>query len=229
MEHRKIQNSLHLPRSWVRLIHQRMLRHQIIVRKICRFRQPRRPRTKQPRRRRAPRPLQIVEVLPIRFAVLEQIGPLLETFRRRFAVGIEDDDIRLVDAVFIRGFEDVLQHVRLREDEFDSRRLQGVREFVRRVRRIDAGEHGPAGDEAMEEDGVVDIVEGIYADAVASLDTERAEPGHELTDEFECLTGGDGVGGVITIDVDWLVPVVGEVVEGPRGEVFGWNWKVVFG
>ena len=77
-----------------------------------------------------------------------------------------------------------------------------MRKFVSRIGRVRACVHATRCNDAQEEDRVPDVVERVDADAVATLQTYRAEAGGELSDCFEGAAGGDVVGGVQGGDVD---------------------------
>ena len=59
--------------------------------------------------------------------------------------------------------------------------------------RVCACVNAACGYDAEEEDRVPDVVERVDADAVAALQTYRAEAGGELPDCFEGAAGGDVV------------------------------------
>ena len=181
---------------------QRMLTDQIVMRQSRCLWQPRRPTAIQPRSRRPLTHPLIVKPHPILLTTLHQLLPTPKPLRDTLVQHIENPDIGLGDRICLSSGEDRGKHLRFGNQEFGVRGADVVRELEGRVGGVGAGEDAARGDDAEEEHGVVDVVEGVQAHTVAGLETGGVEACYELADYGACLPVGDGAGGVDGVDVD---------------------------
>ena len=147
-----------------------MLGDEVVVADVCCFGEAGGPTAEHVRRGRLLRRLEIIEPLPVLFPMLEQGPPRLEavgTFLAREVV--EDEDAGVRDAVFVAGLLHVGQDLGLGDEEFDAGGADGVGEFVGLVGGVGAGEDAAEGDDAVGDDGVVDLGGELSASALVQM------------------------------------------------------------
>ena len=104
-----------------------------------------------------------------------------------------------------------------------------VAQFVLRVRWVRASKDTSGGVDTHDDDRIVDVIERMHADTVATLEAMVLEAGNELANEVSCLVPGDVTGWVERIDKYRSVGVEGTVVKDPRCEIFGWELDMLGG
>lgn len=134
--------------------------------------------------------------------MLEEVLPLQTTGVRVFAAGIEQNDLPIIQPDFRSSFQDRLQQRLLRKHILHPRSLESMSQLMSRIRRVRASIYSPRSNNAKEEDGIPDVVEGVDADAVSRLQADGFETRCQLADGSARAAGADVVGGVEGVDVD---------------------------
>ena len=138
-------------------------------------------------------------------------------------------DLLRLDPRLIRCLQQRPQQLRLRDQILNLRRFDVVAQLIFRIRWVRAREDAACSIDTHDEDWIVDVVERVDADTVATLEAMVVEAGDEFPYEFPCLVPGDVARGVKSVDQDWSVGVEGAGVEDPGCEVFGREGDVLGG
>jgi hypothetical protein len=183
-------------------MHQHVLADQIVMRQGRRLRQPGSARTIEPRRCRPLTDTLIIKPHPILLTALHQLLPAPKPLRHALLQHIENPDVGLRDGAGVSSGEDRRQHFRLGDEISGLGGADVVHELEGRVGGVGAGEDAARGDDAEEEHGVLDVVEGVQAHAVAGLEAGGVEARDEFSDDGAGLPARDGARGVGGVDVD---------------------------
>ena len=146
------------------LIHEFVLRSEILVGVQESFWQSCRSGAEQARRNRCLAGVRVVEAGPVPLAVLHEVEPGCHAFGAfLLCEWVEDDRVRFRDPALRHGGLHGAEELWLDDHVLHLGGLERVGELVARVGWVRAGEDAAGGEDAAEEDRVVDIVEGVDA------------------------------------------------------------------
>lgn len=118
------------------------------------------------------------------FTMLKQGPPRAE--RRLILIG-EQKHLRRRYVDITARLEKCAHKFVFRNDQFGLRHLQCVLKLQLGIPWVGTNEDSASSDNALDEDGIVDVVEGMNADAIALLDAERSKSSDELSDQLVSL------------------------------------------